>query len=201
MGSPENTFDLDGVDDSALAVENELRPATRPFASELPFALLRRELRWFYVRMRGRVPVVGEAPAREVVAASRIAGWLSDLQPSHRGAFVLRYDGRRRPVRLLRQFGGLTSVVVRFATMRRFRGPTETLAEAEQAAVAALLAHVAAAARPAGLTRGGAVVIDRTRKLRLLRRAALRHVREAERAYFDVRGGAPCAVPSTREGA
>jgi len=44
-------------------------------------------------------------------------------------------------------------------------------------------------------------VIDRTRKLRLLRRAALRHVREAERAYFDVRGGAPCAVPSTREGA
>ena len=201
MGSPENTFDLDGVDDSALAVENELRPATRPFAAELPFALLRRELRWFYVRMRGRVPVVGEAPAREVVAASRIAGWLSDLQPSHRGAFVLRYDGRRWPVRLLRQFGGLTSVVVRFATMRRFRGPTETLAEAEQAAVAALLAHVAAAARPAGLTRGGAVVIDRTRKLRLLRRAALRHVREAERAYFDVRGGAPCAVPSTREGA
>ena len=191
----------DCEDESAFDVEVERSPTTRPFASELPFSLIRRELRWFYVRMRGRVPAVGEAPAHESAAASRIAGWLSELLPVHRGAFVVRYDGRRWPVRLLRQFGGLTSVVVRFAAMRRFRGPTETLAEAEQAAVAALLAGIAAASRPADPSQRGAVAMDRARKLRLLRRAAQSYVREAERAYFDVRGAAPCAVPSSREGA
>lgn len=197
----ENTFDLDCIDLSVAGGELDLGTTARPSASRLPFPLIRQELRWFYIRMRGRVPVVGEAPAREIAAASRIAGWLSELLPMHRGAFVVRYDGRRWPVRLLRQFGGLTSVVVRFATVRRRCGPTETFAEAEQAAVAELLADVAAAARPADLSRRGSLARDHARKLRLLQRAAQRYVRQAERAYCDARRGAACAVPSTREGA
>jgi hypothetical protein len=202
LASSENTLDLDldGDDPSAFGGDLDLGTGS-PIASELPFALLRRELRWFYVRMRGRVPAVGDAPAREVVAASRIAGWLSELWPMHRGAFVVRYDGRRWPVRLLRKFGGLTSVAVRFAAMGRRRGPTETLAESEQAAVAQLLADIAAAARPPDLTPRGALAMKKARKLRRLQRAAQVYVRQAERAYFEARAGAPCAVPSSKEGA
>ncbi len=201
MASLENTLDLECDAESAFGVEPELCLAPRPGSWALPFALLRMELRWFYVRMGGRVLVVGAAPAPMVAAASQIAGWLSELLPQHRGAFVLRYDGRRWPVRLVRRFGGLTSVVVRFAAMRRPRGPTETLAEAEQAAVAELLADIAAAAGPADSTRCRALALESARKLRLLRRAARSYVRGAEYAYWRSRAGAPCAVPSTREGA
>jgi hypothetical protein len=197
----EDAFEFDGDDESLFPAAFELGGAGRPSTWQLPFPLLRRELRWFYTEMHGRVPSVGEAPARAVAAASRIAGWLSELLPTHRGAFFLRYDGRRWPVRLTRKFGGLTSVVVRFAAMRRKRGPTETLAEAEQAAVAELLADIVAAAHPVDFTPRGALAIDSKKKLRRLRLAAQHYVRQAEYAYFDARGGAPCAVPASREGA
>ncbi len=123
--------------------------------------------------MGGRVPAVVDAPARDVAAASRIAGWLSELLPRHRGAFFVRYDGRRWPVRLLRKFGALTSVVVRFAVMQREWGPTETMAEIEQAVVAELLADIAATARPVDITAagGGLAATEATRKLRSLQRA------------------------------
>jgi hypothetical protein len=194
-------FDFDGGDGPIDPVECKLGPTPRPSAWQLPFPLLRRELRWFYTQMHGRVPAVAEAPPRTVAAASRIAGWLSNVLPEHRGAFVVQYDRRRWPVRLLRRFGGLTSVVVRFAAMRRPRGPTETVAEAEHAAVAELLADIAAARRPLDLTRPSSGAMDPAKRLRRLRRAAKHEVRMAERAYFEARGGAPCAVPSSREGA
>jgi hypothetical protein len=200
LASPEDTFELDCGDESLEPIAFELGGAGRARGWQLPFPLLRRELRWFYIQMHGRVPAVGEAPARELAAASRIAGWLSDLLPTHRGAFVVRYDGRRWPARLTRQFGGLTSVVVRFAAMRRKRGPTETLAEAEQAAVAELLADIVAAAHPVDFTPRGALAMDGKKKLRRLRLAAQRYVRQAECAYFDARGGAPCTIPASREG-
>jgi len=205
---PENAFDdeFQFDDESFDAVEWALGGSKQGGAqsstgSQLPFALLRRELRWFHTQMHGLVPFVGEAPEREVAAASRIARWLCVLRPSHRGAFVLRYDGRRWPARLTRQFGGLTSIVVRFAAIRRSRRPNETLAEAEQAAVAELLGDIAAAGRPLDLTRRGNVARDQVKKLGRLRRAALDYVRKAEHAYFRARAGAPCAVPSSREGA
>jgi hypothetical protein len=201
LASAENTLDFEYEDESTLGRELALGQTPRPRGSQVPFALLRTELRWFYVRMGARVPVVGAAPAPWVVAGSQIAGWLSELLPRHRGAFVLRYDGRRWPVRLVRRFGGLTSVVVRIAAMRRQRGPTETVAEAEQAAVAELLADVSSAAHPADFTRRGALAMDSARKLRLLHRDARSYVREAEYAYCQARRGAPCAVPSSREGA
>jgi hypothetical protein len=162
----------------------------------------RRELRWFYTRTRGRVPAVGDAAPAAVSAASRIAGWLAELVPTHRGAFVLRHDGRRWPVRLLREFGGLTSIVVRFMALERSRGPNETLAKAEEAVVTKLLADIGAVRRLPGLTTPSASTLRHARKLRRLRLAAYRYVQRAERAYFDVRGGVPCAVPpSSREGA
>ena len=201
MAWSEDTLDFDGGDESLDAIASELGGAGRARGWRLPFALLRRELRWFYTQMHGRVPAVGEAPARELAAASRIGGWLSDLLPTHRGAFVLRYDGRRWPARLTRQFGGLTTVVVRFAAMRRPRRPTETLAEAEQAAVAELMADIAAARHPVDFTQRGAVAMDRAKHLRRLRRAAQNYIRRAECAYEGARGGAPCAVPASREGA
>jgi hypothetical protein len=143
--------------------------------------------------------------------------------PRHRGAFVVRFDGRRWPARMTREFGGLTSVVVRFAAMQRQRGPTETLAEAEQAAVTELLADIAAARRspdftPPGHMGGhpqpfpqplpqpaGAFAMDPATKLRRLQRAAQNYVRRAEFAYLDARGQARCAAAPrarhSREGA
>jgi hypothetical protein len=223
LALPEDTFDFDEDDESKGEFEGS---TVRPSALAMNDPVLRaarRELRWFHLEMHGRVPAVGKAPAEHVAATSRIAGWLSELQPRHRGAFVVRYDGRRWPARMTREFGGLTSVVVRFAAMRRQRGPTETLAEAEQAAMTELLADIAAASRAPDFTLPGhvgehrkslhqptpAFATDPATKLRRLRRAAQNYVRRAEFAYLDVRGHARCAVhfaslrspPRMREGA
>jgi hypothetical protein len=211
LASPEDTFDFDGDDDDSpgeLALGSMVQPSVLPMNDPVLRAA-RRELRWFHSEMHGRVPAVGEAPAHEVAAASRIAGWLSELLPKHRGAFVVRYDGRRWPARMTREFGGLTSVVVRFAAMHRQRGTTETLAEAEQAAVTELLADIAAASRPPDFAPrrhlGGhakppvAFAMDPAKKLRRLQRAAQNYVRRAELAYLDARGHVRCvAAPRAR---
>jgi hypothetical protein len=189
-------------DASLAAIEAELGHA--PSAPGLRLAqtarrAARRELRWFYTRMHGRVPAVGDASPREVAAAARIGRWLSEVAPGHRGAFVLRYDGRRWPARVLREFGHLTTIIVRFSALQRPRGPNETLAEAEEATVTQLLADIVASRCPVDLS--GAEAHRRTIRLRRLRLAAHRYVQRAEHAYFDVRGGAPCAVPAdVREG-
>jgi hypothetical protein len=204
LARPEDAFDFDGDGAFIAGVERELGmapPASRVELDGASARYARRELRWFYVTMGGRVPAVCEAPRDKVAAASRIAGWLSELQPNHRGAFVVHYDRRRWPVRLLRQFGGLTSVIVRFVTMRRW-GPTETLAQAEKATVAKLLATIAAAGRPSDLASRGDLSARAAKRLRGLRRAATKYVRHAEHAYIEVRGDAPCAIAATsREGA
>jgi len=190
-GEPNNLLELDrGPRPSGLQLQQSTRRAARL------------ELRWFYTRMRGRVPAVGEAHPDAVAAASRIAGWLSDLLPEHRGAFVVRYDRRRWPVRLIRRFAGLTSLVVRFAAMGRERGPGETIAQAEEAAVTELLADIAAAGQPLDGTQPGPRVREQAKNLRRLHRAARSDLRSAELAYFEVRGGGPCVVPPrSREGA
>ena len=204
MASPEDAFDDFDSGESINLLQYERGPTPCPSGLQLQLSArraARRELWWFYTRMRGRVPAVGEAPPRAVAAASRIAGRLSDLQPEHRGAFVVRYARRLWPVRLIRRFGGLTSIVVRFAAMRRQRGPGETLAQAEEAVVTELLADIAAAGRPLDPTQRDRVVIDRAKTLRRLQRAAQNYVRSAELAYFGARGGGPCIVPTSREGA
>jgi len=195
LASPEHTFDFDGDDESLDGLEqgSTVRPSVLAMNDPVLRAA-RRELRWFHSEMHGRVPAAFEASAHEVAAASRIAGWLSDLEPRHRGAFVVRYDGRRWPARLTREFGGLTSVVVRFAAMQRQRGPTETLAEAERAAVTELLADIAAASQPLDVTRCETAAMDPAKKLRRLQRATQNYVRRAELAYLDARGHARCAV-------
>ncbi len=193
MASPEDTFDRDDESLDALEQGSTVRPSVLAMNDPVLRAA-RRELRWFYTAMNGRVPAVGEALAQEIAAASRIAGWLTALEPRHRGAFVVRYDGRRWPARITREFGGLTSVVVRLAAMQRQRGPTETLAEAERAAVAELLADIATASRPLDITRRE-TAMDPAKKLRRLRRATQNYVRRAELAYLDARGCARCAVP------
>jgi hypothetical protein len=203
LALPEDIFDQDDADMSL----NELGPGSTASASPLVMndpvlRAARRELRWFHSVLHGRVPTVGDVPADEVAAASRIAGWLSGLEPVHRGAFLVRYDGRRWPVRLTKQFGGLTSVVVRHAAMRRPRGPTETIAQAEHAAVRDLLALIVEAHRPPGLNRPGPSPSAHRKELGSLRRGAQNYVRRAESAYLDARGMAPCAELSrSREGA
>jgi hypothetical protein len=77
----------------------------------------------------------------------------------------------------------------------------ETVAEAERAAVAELLEDIAEASRPLDLQQRRAPARDPRKKLARLRRAAHAYLRAAERAYFEARGDAPCAVPSSREGA
>ena len=205
MGSPEDTFDFDGDEESRGDLEQGITVRPSVLAMNDPvLRAARRELRWFHSEMKGSVPSVGEAPADEVAAASRIAAWLSELEPRHRGAFVVRYNGKRWPARITREFGGLTSVVVRSAATQRKRGPTETLVEAERAAVVELLTDIAEASRPPSFMPGhmggrgqspGAFAIDPAKKLRRLQRAAQNYVRKAERAYLDARGRARCAVP------
>jgi hypothetical protein len=147
LASPEDTFDFDRDEDSLDELEQGSPVRRSVLAMNDPvLRAARRELRWFHTEMKGRVPSAFEAPADEVAAGSRIAGWLSQLEPRHRGAFVLRYNGKRWPARITREFGGLTGVVVRCAAMQRQRGPTETLVEAERAAVVELLTDIAAAA-------------------------------------------------------
>jgi hypothetical protein len=204
LSSPEDTFD--GDDEWLDEIEQGATVRPRVWAMNDPgLRAARQELRWFYTEMHARVPATFEAKVLEVAAASRIAGWLTELEPRHRGAFVVRYDGRRWPARMTREFSGLTSVVVRLAAMQRQRGPTETLAEAERAAVTELLADLAAASRPLDVTRCETVAMDPAKKLRRLQRAARNYVRRAELAYLDARGHARCAVPPrarrTREGA
>jgi hypothetical protein len=203
LASPEDMFDFDGKDESLEALDQGPTAGRSVLAMNDPLVrAARRELGWFYTQMRGRVPVVGAAPAHVVAAASRIAGWLNELAPIHRGAFVVRYDGRRWPVRIIRQFGGVASVVVRIAAMRGERGPTETLAETEHAVVSELLAHIAAARRLPGLSPPGASRIDSARELRRLHRGAQSYVWRAESAYSEARGFAPCVVPArSKEGA
>jgi hypothetical protein len=189
-------FDFDGDEESLDEVEQGSTARPRVLAMNHPLLrAARQELRWFHSGMHGRVPAVGQARVDQVAAASRIAGWLSELEPKHRGAFVIRYDGRRWPARITREFGGLTGVVVRFLAMRRPRGPRESLADAERAAVAELLADLAAASRPLEVTRCETAAMDPAKKLRRLRRAAQIYVRRAELAYLDARGHARCAVP------
>jgi hypothetical protein len=204
LASPEDVFDDFDSGESINLLAYERGPTPCPSGLQLQLSArraARRELWWFYAQMRGRVPAVGEAPPRAVAAASRIAGWLSDLLPEHRGAFVVRYDRRLWPVRLIRRFGGLTSIVVRFGAMRRQRAPRETLARAEQAVVTELLADIVEAGRPLDPTQRQGAVIHRAKNLRNLQRAAQNYVRSAELAYFGARGGGPCVVPASREGA
>jgi hypothetical protein len=199
------SVEVEPYDASLAAIEFELGQtpcASGPRPKAACRRAGRREVRFFYERMRGRVPAVGDAPPHEVAAAARIAHWLAELAPGHRGAFVLRYDGRRWPVRLLREFGGLTTIIVRFSAQQRTRGPNETLAQAEEATVTKLLADIAAARRLPGLTTPSGSTLRHAKKLRRLRVAAHRYVRRAEHAYFDARGGTPCVVSTdSREGA
>jgi hypothetical protein len=208
MASPESLDrDVKGTDTSvALDPDDlEMRPVAGKHGRRLRIPLLptvRAEIRWFHHEMHGDVPAEGEASPREIVAASRIAGWLTELEPQHRGAFVVRYRRRRWPARLTRQFGGLTSVVVRLAAIGGERGPNETLAQAEEAAVAALLESIAAAGRPYDVHGPPASVAYSARDLRRLLRAARSYVWQAEIAYSEARGDVPCVVPaSSREGA
>jgi hypothetical protein len=195
LGSPEH-FDFD--DEEVLIDELGDGRSTGARVLTMNSPLLRaarRELRWFHVDLHGRVPTVSAAPRQDVIAASQIAGWLRGLEPHQRGALVVRYDGRRWPVRLARQFGGFTSLVVRRMAMQRRREATETVAQAERSAVRQLLAQVAAAHAPSDVT-PGAFPTDAATELRRLRRAAQLHMRHAETAYLQARGLAPCVAPS-----
>lgn len=197
MASPED-LDLDPEDTSRGQCGIVLGRVARPSGVDLRARAGRRELRWFYTKLRGRVPSVLAASPAELVAATRIFGWLSALDAGHRGTFVVRHDGRRWPVRLIRQFGGLTSLVVRRVAMRQSRKPTETLADAEEQAVNELLATVAEALhRPRS-----ALAMRAAEHLRRLRRRAESTARAAEAAYFDVRGHGACVLPdASPEGA
>jgi hypothetical protein len=176
-----------GFEDLAWGARAASVPAEGPRPSAARLRVARAELRWFYGETRAYGFDVCDAPEDVAAAVARIGKWLLALEPRDRGAFTMRYDGRRWPVRLTREFGGLTSVVVAFATMMRGQGARETLADAQDAAAKELFAAI------------GASVTDPARKkhLRRLRRAAKGYVLRAELAYLEARGDAPSAVPSS----
>ena len=179
-----------GFEDLAWGERAADVPATGPRPSLECFRLARAELRWFYGETRAPYFDVCDAPEDVIAAVTRIGGWLLTLEPRSRGALMLYHDGRRWPVRLTRQFGGLTSVAVAFASMMRGQGTRETAADALDAAAKELLAAVGTSANsPAKYPK---------KHLRRLRRAAKTHVLRAELAYLEARGDAPSAVPSRR---
>jgi hypothetical protein len=174
---PSDHFDRDGDTKSHVAPVIALFPTRR--AERLRRA--RRELRWFYGPMRGRVPALGDASRARLVAASQIALWLSTLDAGERGVLLLCFDGRRWPARLTRWFGEATGLAVRRATMLAWH-PGETEAVVEATVVKGLLQELA---------RGRLHPADCE-----VRRGAEQDVRFAVSSYAKARGDARCVAPA-----
>jgi hypothetical protein len=157
-----------------------------------------KEVDWFFGVMGGRVPEPGVGPEYARPAAEAIDRWFRSIPPFHRGALALCHDTRPWPETLTKEFGGLTSLVVRLECARLADGTAKSSVEIESAAVRALEEDIAACERRRAAVqsaRGSCVVTARERRvLRRLSRAS-KHRRLALRAYAKARGNAPCVLP------
>jgi hypothetical protein len=154
-----------------------------------------KEVDWFFGVMGGQVPEPGVGPEYARPAAEAIDRWFRSIPPFHRGALMLSHDMRPWPETLTKEFGSLTSLVVRLECARLSDGTTKSRLEIESAAVRALEDDIAACQRRRAAVQGTRVVTMRERKvLRRIDRAS-KHKRLAFRAYAKARGNAPCVLP------
>jgi hypothetical protein len=140
-----------------------------------------KEVDWFFGVMGGRVPGVGPEYARP--AAEAIDRWFRSIPPFHRGALALCHDTRPWPDSLTKEFGELTSLVVRLECARLADGARESppsVGEIESAAVRALEEDIAACQRRR--TQATRVVTARERKVLRRTDRASKHKRLAFRA-------------------
>jgi hypothetical protein len=137
------------------------------------------EVEWFFARVMGTVPEVGEAPATRE-AASTIQGWLRAISTFHFGALALRFTPRDWPDSIAAEFGLWTSLIVRLECAAH---PSEGQRDASEVETAAVI-------------RLEEMLADGGRKSELLRLGthAAQHVRAAIRAYVEVRGRGPSVL-------
>jgi hypothetical protein len=172
----------------------------------------RREAEWFYKTLRGRVPDQDNASPEVRSAAAQIDAWLKAVPAFHRGALSLRYARKEWPRVIMREFGGLSSLVVRLeCALHPATGKTneelekaaieriEKAIAAREARTAALAAVAEAGSKPTSMPQEdedrplpAGVDIER------LEYRADRHVKLAVRALGKVRGDAPCVVPRAK---
>jgi hypothetical protein len=168
----------------------------------------RREAEWFYKVLRGRVPYEGTAPPEVRRAAAQIDAWLKAVPAFHRGALSLRYARKEWPRAIVREFGGLSSLVIRLeCALHPATGKTNEELEkasidriekalAEREARKTALAAAAAGSKPTSMPQEdedpplpAGVDIER------LEYRADRHVKLAVRALGKVRADMPCVLP------
>jgi hypothetical protein len=157
-----------------------------------------KETEWFFGVMGGRVPDPGVGPAYARPAAEAIDQWFRSVPPFHRGALALYHEKRAWPETLTKEFGSLTSLVVRLECARLADGNRKSGVELESAAVRALEEDIAACQRRRTAvqgTRRDGVVTARERKVQRRISRASKHKRLAFRAYAKSRGDAPCVLP------
>jgi hypothetical protein len=155
-----------------------------------------REAHWFFEVMGGRVPEPGVGPEYARPAAEAIDRWFRSIPPFHRGALSLLYDEREWSPVLRREFGQITSLVVRLAAAWLADGRPP--GELEAAAVLELEEEIAACQRPRrpeGDTHRRNVFTRRARKVWRRSHRALEYIELALRAYAKARGDAPCVLP------
>ena len=158
----------------------------------------KREVAWFVRVMGGQVPDPGVGPAYALPAAEKIDRWLRGLRPAYRDLLALAFETRAWPGKLTREFGALTSVVVRLECRSVADGtgrlPPEREAVVVRRLVEAIEARephrkaVAGTCREVVLTPGERALLRKTwRAERLLHNAVT--------AYREVRDGVPNVLP------
>jgi hypothetical protein len=157
-----------------------------------------RELRWFFLDLLGRVPEPGAGPEQDRVAAQTIDRWLRSIPPFHRGALALSYEKRSWPEALSKEFGSLTSLIVRLECAHLANGQSQPGA-IEEVAILHLEQAIEACrrrrSRVQGCHRHDSVLVAHERSLGRRRVRARQHVRLAVKAYMGARGQAPCVLP------
>jgi hypothetical protein len=156
-----------------------------------------KEIDWFFGVMGGRVPEPGVGPEYARPAAETIDRWFRSIPPFHRGAMALVFDDREWPETLTKEFGYLTSLVVRLECANLADGVGRSAAEREPVAIGQLEEAIATCQRRREAVEGtrGELMTSRERRVQRRLWRALRHKELALRAYAKARGNAPCVLP------
>jgi len=171
----------------------------------------RREAEWFYKILGGRVPDEDNASPEVWSAAAQIETWLKAVPAFHRGALLLRYTRREWPRAIVREFGGLSSLVIRLecalhpATGKTNEELEKASVERIEKAIAARGGRTAALAAEAAGSKATSMhpqdedpPLPAGVDIERLEYRADRHVKLAVRALGKVRGDAPCVVPRAK---
>jgi len=182
------------------------KAAAKKFGRRRRESRARREAEWFYKTLGGRVPDEDNASPEVRSAAAQIEAWLKAVPVFHRGALSLRYTRREWPRVIMREFGGLSSLVLRLeCALHPATGMTNE--QLEKASVERIEKAIAArkGAR-AAVAEAGSKATSMPQEdedpplpagvdIERLEYRADRHVKLAVRALGKVRADMPCVLP------